>query len=167
VAHWGVDVSTRHVAIASIWPLFAVEPEELVREVRLSAVERNLEGGQRLTAIRSAAISAAECIRGCLPGLIVVEQPSGKTPNPSLSYAVGVVMEALHNMTRARVETCSSSAWKKTACGHGGLRKPKDSTPYPVLVWAQANGYDGENWDAADAWAIAEAARRWVTLEPR
>jgi hypothetical protein len=32
------------------------------------------------------------------------------------------------------------------------------------VTWARENGYTGLSWDEADAWGIAEAARREVEL---
>jgi hypothetical protein len=109
-----------------------------------------------------------------LPGLVLVEQPSGKMENPNLSYAVGVIQAALYDglysaLGRAvRIETCTSGWWKKRACGRGNLYKPKSrNDEYRVLTWARQNGYAGYSWDECDAWGIAEAARREVALEER
>jgi hypothetical protein len=106
------------------------------------------------------------------PGLVMVEQPSGKMENPNLSYAVGVILAAtwaaMDVFDGAAVETCTSSWWKKRACGRGDIYKPKKrAEDYGVVTWARANGYTGLSWDEADAWAIAEAARRTVALEER
>jgi hypothetical protein len=51
----------------------------------------------------------------------------------------------------------------------GNLYKPKrgHTFEYGVLTWARQNGYAGCSWDEADAWGIAEAARREVALEER
>jgi hypothetical protein len=67
-----------------------------------------------------------------------------------------------------RIETCTSSWWKKRGCGWGAIYKPKRVTEeYGVLTWARQNGYEGASWDEADAWGIAEAARREVALDER
>jgi hypothetical protein len=118
------------------------------------------------------------------PGLVLVEQPSGKMENPNLSYAVGVIQAALYDglysaLGRAvRIETCTSGWWKKRATGRGDVNKtmrvpgkekpvPVPHDEYGVLRWARQNGYAGCSWDEADAWGIAEAARREVALEER
>jgi hypothetical protein len=109
------------------------------------------------------------------PGLVVVEQPSGKTPNLELVYATGVILAMLSQGVTAvtghaiRVETVPSATWKRVAVGRGDIRKPKplSSELYAVLVWAKDRGYSGSSWDEADAWGVAEYARRSVILEER
>jgi hypothetical protein len=107
------------------------------------------------------------------PGLVMVEQPSGKMENPNLSYAVGVILAAtwagVHDsFDGGAIETCTSSWWKKRACGRGNIYKPKKrAEEYEVVTWARENGYTGISWDEADAWGIAEAARREVELVQR
>jgi hypothetical protein len=163
-AHWGVDPGCQRVAIACSDPAFTVS----------TASFPPLDGGTRLAWIY------AETRRFCVerlgegwraPGLVFVEQPSGKQPNPQLSYAVGVIIAAVsdgvHAVTghRVRVETVASSAWKLRATGFGGHRKTV--RPYGVLQWAAVNGYAGKSYDEADALGIMEAARRTVALEAR
>jgi hypothetical protein len=107
----------------------------------------------------------------------MVEQPSGskQAVNLPLIYAVGVIHMALYDGLLevtgkpVRIESCVSSWWKRKACGRGNIAKPRkgDASEYGVLTWARQNGYDGSSWDAADAWGIAEAARREVALEER
>lgn len=134
------------------------------------------EGASRLSDVYQETYAlAVRCVQQHgPPGFVFVEQPSGKNDNPSLSYAVGVTICAVYDgLLKATgspvvVETVTSSAWKKKACGRGDIYKPKrKGEPYGVLRWAQANGYQGSSWDEADAWAIAEAARRTVALEVR
>jgi hypothetical protein len=76
----------------------------------------------------------------------------------------------------ANVETTASAHWKKVATGHGRWNKTKPHPTkkgktvklaleeYGVMKWARANGYTGPSWDDADAWGIAEAARRDVEI---
>jgi hypothetical protein len=175
-AYWGVDPSTLRLAVAYVTP-------EGRRGVRTVPFARG-EGPARLSeiyaqtrsfALYSTAMSlAAPEGSGVLPapGLVLVEQPSGKMENPSLSYAVGVIQAALYDGLYSalghpvRIETCTSSWWKKRACGRGNIFKPKRVLEeYGVLTWARANGYEGASWDEADAFGIAEAARREVALE--
>jgi hypothetical protein len=172
-AWWGVDPSTVRLSVAYVTP-------DGARGVRTVPFAR-VEGPARLSEIyaqtRLFAVDAVEPWRWGwpLPGLVLVEQPSGKMENPNLSYAVGVIQAALYDglysaLGRAvRIETCTSSWWKKRACGRGNLYKPKkgDLEPYGVLTWARQNGYAGSSWDESDAWGIAEAARREVALEER
>lgn len=175
-AWWGVDPGTRRVAVA--W----VRPREhgagVDRGVETVMVP-DLQAGARLAHIVESCADAAVSLvrRQVWPGVIVVEQPSGKQPNPALSYAVGAAIAGLVDgvddaaaLTRQPVvEMVSSSAWKKTACGFGAIYKPGAGVnkPYGVLTWANANGYRGTSWDEADAWGIAEYARKTYALEER
>lgn len=163
---WGVDPGTTRVAIATVTP----EGDRGVRTVLVPT----RDGGERLSITydltRAATIEL--CNLGLAPGVIVVEQPSGKQPNPPLSYAVGATMAALFAGCarfdfRPVVETVASSRWKAVACGRGDLYKPKGAGEYPVLTWARQNGYRGSSYDEADAWSIAEFARRTFALEVR
>jgi hypothetical protein len=172
-AWWGVDPSTTRVSVAYVW-------REGARGVRTVPFAR-VEGPARLSEIYAQTrFIAADLVTtrfGAFPtpGLVLVEQPSGKMENPNLSYAVGVIQAALYDGLysalgrAAQIETCTSSWWKKRACGRGNLYKPKrgDPEPYGVLTWARQNGYAGASWDEADAFGIAEAARREVALEER
>jgi hypothetical protein len=170
-AHWGVDTSVARVAIA--W----------VHGGRRDVVTLSLpkrEGGERLAyafevlrdEVRDLLLTSDDLPA---PGLVFVEQPSGKQPNLPLTYMVGIVQGAIYagvvlaGAPGPRVETCTSSWWKKRACGRGNIYKPKltDTREYGVLAWARQNGYVGSSWDEADAWGIAEAARREVLLEVR
>jgi hypothetical protein len=179
-AWWGVDPSTVRLSVAYVTP-------EGARGVRTVPFAR-ADGPARLSEIyaqtrRFAAVSLGPRYFPTTPssddgfpwpGLVLVEQPSGKMENPNLSYAVGVIQAALYDglysaLGRAvRIETCTSGHWKKVACGMGNIYKPKlKGEPYGVLTWARQNGYAGCSWDEADAWGIAEAARREVALEER
>lgn len=177
-AWWGVDPSTLRVALAGVQPV----PDGLERWVRTVSFA-SLDGPARLAHIYrethdlvfGLAERAGETGWPTPPGIVFVEQPSGKQQNPELVYAVGVIQAAIYDALYSglgrpvRIETCTSSWWKKRACGRGDIYKPKrgDRTPYGVLVWAQSNGYDGSSWDEADAFGIAEAARREVALDGR
>ena len=175
-SHWGVDVSVSRVSIAFV-------ASEGRRGARTASFAK-LDGGARLAHIWW---ETGSFVRECLgygfplPGLVVVEHPFGKTPNPPLLYAVGVVQASIFDALKREygrevaVETCASAWWKKAATGYGRHDKPTKEklgrTPefldYGVARWAVANGYQGSSWDEADALGIAEAARRTVALEPR
>lgn len=166
-AWWGVDPSTRRLALAGVsaeggWA-------HQVPFVKLS-------GAPRLAAIRAETMHlvtlAAESY--ALPGVVAVEQPGGKSINWPLYLAVGVIVEAVYEALLpfcggVEVELIAPATWKKRACGRGDIYKPKrgDSHEYGVLTWAREQGYAGSSWDEADAWGIAEAMRRDVLLEAR
>ena len=163
-AWWGVDPSTKRVAIGVIDRTGA--RTGLIRSLP------TLEGAERLEAIRQATGELARTLLDAafLPGVVLVEQPSGKHVNPELSYAVGAVLCGIAGaVPGVRVELVASSKWKLAVCGYGAIAKPKPSSkdPYAVLEWAREAGYTGSSWDEADAWAIAAYAQLTHELEPR
>lgn len=157
-AHYGVDPSTLRIAVAC------------EGRVEVHSFPRT-DGLARLGDIYDSTADFMDGLSGWpYPGFVLVEQPSGKTINLELTYAVGVIIAAMQSvLPGVRFETITSSSWKRIACGRGDIYKPKkgDDWEYGVLTWAKANGYEGSSWDAADALGIAEAARRLVTLEER
>lgn len=178
-AWWGVDPSTLRVAVAGVSRAF---DGSLARWVRLQPFA-GLEGPARLSEVYSGTRAFVAGLAACCPwpGIVWVEQPSGKMENPALSYAVGVTLAAVYDGlldvcgSPVRVETIPSPTWKKLATGYGAHYKPTRKklgrTPvfedYAVARWARANGYAGSSWDEADAWGVAEAARREVALDAR
>jgi hypothetical protein len=160
-SYWGVDPSTKRISIA--WITAAGERGAVTDSFP------TLEGAARLDAIYHTTRRVA-CLAP-FPGLVFVEQPSGKQQNPNLLYAVGATLAGLYAALGPRVyiEMVTSSWWKRRACGRGDISKPKlgDQREYGVLTWARQNGYVGSSWDEADAYGIAEAARREVLLEVR
>lgn len=157
-AHWGVDPSTLRIAVAC------------GSRVQTHSFPRT-EGLARLNDIYESTVAFMEdLVSWPIPGFVLVEQPSGKTINLELVYAVGVVIAAMEAvLPGTHFETVTSSSWKRVACGRGDIYKPRkgDGWEYGVLRWARENGYEGSSWDEADALGIAEAARRLVTLEER
>ena len=163
-AHWGVDPSTQRIAISAMG---CVSSHSFPRT----------DGLARLADIYDSTVDFAKDMASSFPpGFILVEQPSGQSPNLELVYAVGVIIAALHEAAEGvRIETMPPMSWKKLATGRGNLsktdpetKKPwKDRERYGVMRWARQNGYGGSSWDEADALGIAEAARRLVTLESR
>lgn len=170
-AVWGVDPSTVRVAIASVGV-------DGVRGVSTRAFSGS-PGPERLAGVRQGTFAlVGELISYPWldkPGLIVVEQPSGTIQNLQFVYAVGVIVATLQESTDCVIEYVTSAEWKKESCGYGAIKKPKrepgKAAPkpedYAVLRWARENGYDGTSWDEADAWGIAEWARRTFVLEVR
>lgn len=160
----GVDPSTKRCAIATVSPAG-------VREVRTVSFPGRLAGPERLHAIYEGVAEAWGDVASEV-AYVAVEQPSGAKQNPELVYAVGVTLAAIASVDCLEapvIETVASSKWKKLVCGHGGIKKPKPSETreYEVLTWARENGYGATSWDEADAWAIAEWARRTVSIDRR
>jgi hypothetical protein len=178
-AWWGVDPSTRRVAVAGV---SQAADGSLVRWAREQAFAP-LDGPQRLGHIHSATSDLVDGLLldyAPLPGLVLVEQPGGTHRNYELFYATGVIIAALATSLceagAAKIEVVVPGWWKKRACGQGniyktmqvnGKPKPLPFEEYGVLRWARSLGYAGSSWDEADAWGIAEAARREVELVQR
>lgn len=165
-AHWGCDPSTQRLAIATAGGHVATQ-----------AFPRT-DGLARLSDIYESTKEFVEDLlaRWTTPGFVLVEQPSGKTINLELTYAVGVIIAAMQEvLPGVRFETIVSSSWKKLATGYGHAPKLDPNTgkvwadreQYAVLKWARTNGYQGTSYDEADALGIAEAARRMVHLDAR
>jgi hypothetical protein len=164
-AWWGVDSSTKRVAVGVVDAAGA----RFGDIVSLPAVE----GAERLARIHSATVTICEILgRIAEPGVIVVEAAAGfgKRPNPELAYAVGAVLAGIGAACPdVCVQMVIGSKWKLEVCGFGGIKKPKPTAKeeYAVLRWAREQGYTGSSWDEADAWAIADFARRTYALEER
>lgn len=170
---WGIDPSTMRVAIATI----TAHGE---RSVSTNPFAR-CDGGRRLAGIFwGTAALTRQLVHDARPGVIVVEQPSGKQPNPALSYAVGATIAGCFQGIRevsfdsispheVSMPMVSSSTWKKVACGAGNAYKPKNGNidEYAVFRWAQSVGYEGRSFDEVDAMGIAEFAARTYALEQR
>ena len=164
---WGVDPSTKRIAIA--WT--GAEPG--VRTLELP----ELRGGERLawleTNLRSFAAGLMTEDSARVPAAVWVEQPFAVSHvEPKLYYAVGVTMSALSAAVQcfnpdSIVEDIPVPTWKSLALGNGAAPKPL------VLAWAQSRGYEGQccclpderkckaqapAHDEADAIAIAHAA---------
>lgn len=179
-AHWGIDPSTSRVAVAGA--VLAPSDGSVHRWSRVHPFPA-VEGAERLSAIYVESFAFVRDLAACntWPGLVWIEQPSGKQENPNLSYAVGVtvaaVYDALYDVTGfpPRIEMVPSATWKKLATGYGAHWKPTKEKlgrapvfeDYAVARWARQNGYAGQSWDEVDAYGIAEAARREVALVER
>lgn len=175
-SHWGVDGSTRGVSIAYV-------DRQGHRGARTTLFPR-LKGAQWCSTVYRLTRSLTQEIvaDGFIPGLVLIEQPSGPFVEHELQFAVGIIHAAIYDGVQAaghpppQSELIVSSWWKARACGSGaikktrtvnGKKKPVPRDEYQVLVWARLNGYTGSSWDEADAWAMAEAGRRDVALDAR
>jgi hypothetical protein len=179
VAHWGVDPSSQRIALAGV---LRVPDGSLARWVRSVPFVAG-EGGQRLSGVYAETRRFVEAcaVAAPWPGVVWVEQPSGRMTIHALEYAVGVIQAAVFDALEAvtgslvRVETVPSASWKLAACGRGNLYKPTKAKlgrspvfeDYGVARWARTVGYEGWSYDEADALGVAEAARREVALEQR
>ena len=182
---WGCDFSVRRLSLGFVAP-------DGRRGARTASIPE-LRGGARLAAIWSETVRiVSDVVKSSprfedgqtvyrsefpWPGVVLVEQPGGKSLNHPLEYACGVIQGAIHYAlwrelsAEVVVDDVVPAHWKLVACGRGDIYKPDPKRgrpgPYGVLVWAQANGYRGTSWDEADALGIAECARREVALEVR
>lgn len=170
---WGVDPSTLRVAIATIDPMSSDERPRLHRNSGMASFDQRKPVIERLPEIREYTREFAVMLAAKHPpGVVVMEKPAGfgDRPNPELAYGAGATLcglvEAVGNIKVILVE---GSKWKKLACGRGDIKKPKPSSreEYAVVTWARALGFKGHSWDEADAWGIAEFARRTYMLEQR
>lgn len=174
VCHWGVDPASVRISIACAHP-------DGTRYVTTTSFP-TIPTGPRLAAIHRETRDVARALAVTFPpGVILIEQPSGRVVNHELGFAVGVIMAAVYEGVTGtlghgvEIRTVTSSWWKKRATGKGNLSKPTRKslgrTPtfedYGVAAWARENGYRGASWDEADAWGICEAARRDIALEER
>ncbi len=176
---WGVDSSTSRVAIGTV-------TADGLRGSTLTVFPK-VSGLERLDVIYRETRAAARELAGLLPpGLVFVEQPSGSNQkvNRELEFAVGTIAAAvLGGAAEAcgfmpHAELVVGAHWKSVACGAGNIYKtmrvagrkrpvPVPLEEYGVMRWARAQGYVGVSWDEADAWGIAECARRDVGLVQR
>lgn len=172
---WGVDPSTRKYAVATV----DMELRRRVHQVLLG--EKGTMNGERMTryAIQMRLLISAMLAEGCPePAAVWVEQASGKHQKPELVYNVAIATQVMHEELnrllgyRVLVETVPSGTWKSAGLGNGRISKndPETGKPwrppdrYPVLQWAKMNGYEGEDWDHADAMGIAEGLRKTVGI---
>jgi hypothetical protein len=142
---WGVDCSSKRVAVA----VDGAPPRTWVKSFTYYE-----ETGLRLGAIYAETVGLArEVARETgLPDLVVVEQPTGKTPAPVLMYATGVEIAALATLG-VSVRLIAVMTWKQRAVGHGHAKKPQ------IMEWARRRGYTGRLEDEADALGIAVGGR--------
>lgn len=168
---WGVDPSTLRVSIAWAEATGTAAGEVVDRGVLTRSFPKEDNLGRRYALIYSETIAATKDAAGrCWPGLVWVEQPSGRNPNPRLSYAVGAIIAGLFaglwscaaGRALPEVETIESARWKKRAIGPGWANLKKDDGD--LIAVARTLGYAGASFDEADAWLMVEALRRTVRL---
>ena len=174
---WGVDPSTLRVAIATVSVDHGGPGSAPRRRSKIKAFDDSRPVVQRLPEIREETYRLAQTVSMTFaekPGVIVVEKPAGfgDRPNPELAYAAGATLCGLVEFARGsglKVLLIEGARWKKVACGRGDIKKPKprSGVEYPVLTWARTVGFTGSSWDEADAWGIAEYARRTYALDQR
>lgn len=174
--HWGVDPGVSRTSIAwtdgeergvvSIVPR-GIGPARLYDlYAAVKAQARDLATGSVDGSILGAGVPP---VLYAPPAVVVVEQVSVymKRVNPVVYEASGVVLAALYGALRTlwahpvAVVEFTSAEWKKAAVGAGHAKKED------VMVCARELGYDGAVQDEADAWTIAEAARRRVDIRGR
>lgn len=147
---WGVDVSTRRIAIGAIDMTGAVHA--VSRDV-----PQDRRGARRLVEVRRAAQTAGWHLSqdfGGQPSAILVEDPTfGGRTNPPLIQAFGVVLEAMAFDYLCPVLEIPVGTWKREALGKGNASKDD--------IWAEAMrlGIEPANQDEADAICIAVAAQ--------
>lgn len=149
---WGVDVSTRRVAAASI------DAAGAARWTHTNIPDDR--GAQRLASIarstRALALEFADPWASRAPTLIFVEDANvGPSSNKPLVQAVGVVMASLQAACRCVVMEVPIGSWKKESLGNGAAKKDQ------VMEFARGElGYTGCVQDEADALCLALAASR-------
>lgn len=162
---WGIDLSTAAINVG--WTTL----DGTSRGVKRIDWPPNLKHGQRLAAayasIRTGTWSLAQ---EHPPIAVIVEQPSGAFNKPQLSYLCGIVQAAVHAELEdfysapIHVSTMTPGEWKKGVLGTAGKTsyKPKKNDPreYLAVTVARELGYEGMDWDDADAWCLTEHARR-------
>lgn len=161
---WGVDISTKRVAIAAwngqqaAWTVVEIPPD------RRGGGMIPPDAGWVATKVTAAAIRFA---RSYPPLIAWVEQPSGRFPNPRLLYVagatIGALQEGLRVLYRApvMVAVIAPSRWRVAALGAGNGHASKQT----VLAWARERGLDADDYDRADALGVAVAGTELTLLE--
>lgn len=145
---WGVDVSTKRVAIACVRGLVG----------RVEAVEHAGDPFRRLLVQQRVVVGLTRTLATEHPPVyVLVEQPGGRTVEPQLWYSVGATIAALLEAFELvgvdpAFDTVPVATWKMEAGIGGGADKPK------IAGFARAAyGWDGGQ-DEADALGIATCA---------
>jgi len=155
---WGIDPSTRRVAVGVIEPDdYPGHDEPRVHVHTLSMptghfAHRLAHGHANLLAWLPRVAA-----RYGTPISVLVEEPMGATMSrvhPSSQRALGVLLSALSaTLPRTEIDLCVPGTWKARSVGHGRASKTD------VMNWAISScGYGGDLQDEADALGIAWAA---------
>ena len=143
---WGVDVSTKRIAIAAA-PL---NGDNVI--TWHTDIEKGPRDAQRLHVIRTACHRHIALPR---PSLIVVENPKTIRGGAVLIMVAGVVMEGLFGRYKVPTSDVPIPTWKKDVVGNGNASKEQISDhAFRVL------GARPRNQDEADAACIAAWGRR-------
>lgn len=170
---WGIDPSTRRIALAIVLPDSSFRHWTL--ELGPGVVDAPKLASARASMVGwfSSIASEAECD----PGWLFVEEPFGgpsgsrrSSVPPQSQWMLGVVLEAAFTATQAVGNLIAPVQWKKEVGIGGFARKAR------ILEWAQLNGFqetcdrcepDGRckgsaAHDRADALGIAHAGASLV-----
>jgi len=159
---WGIDPGTVRVSVGVV-----NEDGELVAARTQSFTAHKPRSFERLATIHD---ETGQLLRALAvefpPAFVLVEEPTGKVPNPQLVYAAGCIMACVPMVGAGALVPVSS--WKLAATGHGyrpGLPRSapagerRKAEKARLLRWAQQHGYGGSLEDEADAVGIAFACR--------
>lgn len=149
---WGIDPSTKRIALVILQGKGHEEPPEL-GWFALAVAEMD-KGPYRLRELRKALVPwMARYAVVAPPTAVTVEQPfaggdskpgrRSVRPHPQSYYVVGVTLEAVADTfgnTECDVGVIDPMSWKADALGRG-LGAAKKSQ---VLGWAQQHGYPGD-----------------------
>jgi hypothetical protein len=169
---WGVDVRKELLTVGTVGQDLSRTVDRLPLGVDgPSRGERLFRGERQVERLVEAMLGEGRPV----PGAVWVEQASGQHPNPDLLYVVATATASFYRALRnvlgypVFVDTVPSATWKAATVGGRVSKKdpatgkewrPKDR--YPVLVWARTVGYEGSDWDDADAYGVAEGLHATV-----
>lgn len=153
---WGVDVSTKRVAIAAV-P--GDDTDAATTVVEFPAAVRSCGKGDTgdlygvYTLVRLAAVRFSWDYP---PTAIIVEKPAGKVVTPVLWLTVGATITALQHFPGLLVTTLPVGTWKRWSVGRG------DASKADVAAWALETFGHEDDQDVADALGVAVAGRQLV-----
>lgn len=150
---WGVDPHTRHFAVGVVGEHnnVAVWRTTEIPSFRSRALDEAGQAWELHEAVRAYALDLRVYWP---PTVVVVEQPVGKHPAPTLVGAWGVTLAACRSAVTCPIITLKPPEWKKEA----GL--PGNAAKELMLAQAIAElGYKGESEHEADALWMSVAAR--------
>lgn len=96
------------------------------------------------------------------PVFVVMEQPTGRFPNPRLMMATGVIAATVGTVLALPVNLIAVASWRKAIGVGGGASKEQ------VVAWARERGWGTDVVDQAEALGVAVAgAGLWGIELPR